>query len=351
MIRLDHVSRRWQEFSIQDVTLEVEEGQYLVIVGPTGAGKTLLLELLLGIHKPDQGRLFINGEDVTAFPPEKRAIGMVYQDYLLFPHLDVEKNLAFGLRYQTLTREEKEAKIRQTARLLGIEHLLHRYQYTLSGGERQRVAIGRAIITEPRMLLLDEPLSALDRGTSRRLRDELKLLHKTKNLTVIHVTHDLSEARQLADRIAVMNAGQVTAFGTMTELLRRPRTLFVANFVGAINLFPGTLTRDGDEMNLVAGPMTAKVTGRRGDSNYLMVLPDEIEVLSLMDTTQAKNRFPARVIAITDEGSHLGVMLKVDGLEEPLTAYVTRQMSRQESLYPGCEIMADAANALHVVAE
>src|SRR5580698_3236592 len=136
MIRLDRVSRRWREFAISDVTLEVQEGQYLAIVGPTGAGKTLLLELLLGIHRPDIGRIFIDSRDVTDLPPEKRGIGMVYQDYLLFPHLDVERNLEFGLRYRSGTADGKAQKVRDTARLLGIEHLLHRYPYTLSGGEK-----------------------------------------------------------------------------------------------------------------------------------------------------------------------------------------------------------------------
>src|ERR1700684_1511987 len=142
MIRLEHVSRRWPEFSIRDVTLEVNEGQYLVIAGPTGAGKTLLLELLLGIHNPDEGRIFVCGEEVTTLPPEKRGIGMVYQDYLLFPHLNVSQNLAFGLRYQNVPFEQGKKKVHETALLLGIGHLLHRFPYTLSGGEKQRVAIG-----------------------------------------------------------------------------------------------------------------------------------------------------------------------------------------------------------------
>lgn len=166
MIKLEKVSRVWPEFAIRDVTLEVRAGQYLVIVGPTGAGKTLLLELLLGIHQPDAGRIFIGERDVTALPPEKRGVGMVYQDYLLFPHLDVARNLAFGLRYRERGGEKSGRRVDEIAELLGIRHLLHRYPHTLSGGEKQRVVIGRALVPEPNVLLLDEPLSALNRGTA-----------------------------------------------------------------------------------------------------------------------------------------------------------------------------------------
>src|SRR5262245_60025431 len=257
MIRLDHVSRRWPEFAIQDVSLEVAEGQYLVIVGPTGAGKTLLLELLLGIHDPDDGRIFIDGNDVTGLPPERRGIGMVYQDYLLFPHLDVERNLAFGLRYRRGSREDRRRKIQVTARLLGIDHLLHRFPHTLSGGERQRVAIGRALVTEPRILLLDEPLSALDRRTAARLRSELKSLHESSKLTILHVTHDLAEARHMGGPIALLNEGQIHGLGKADDLLRNPPTLFAASFVGAVNIYEATLEAKRGVPRIVAGPIVA----------------------------------------------------------------------------------------------
>ena len=233
MIRLDAVSRRWPDFAIRDITLEVKPGQYLAVVGPTGAGKTLLLELLLGIYQPDRGRVWIGGRDVTGEAAERRGIGMVYQDYLLFPHLTVEQNLQFGLRYGPDGEAERKRKVREIARLLGVDHLLARYESTLSGGEKQRVALGRALITEPKVLLLDEPLSSLDRGTARRLRGELKALHTAKGLTTIHVTHDLSEARYLGDAIALIHEGELHAAGTPDDLLRRPPTLFAANFGGA----------------------------------------------------------------------------------------------------------------------
>jgi molybdate/tungstate transport system ATP-binding protein len=348
MIRLDRVSRQWREFAIRDVTLEVQEGQYLAIVGPTGAGKTLLLELLLGVHKPDNGRIFIDSTDVTSLPPNKRGIGMVYQDYLLFPHLNVEHNLAFGLRYQTLTAGEKRDKIRDTARLLGIEHLLHRYQYTLSGGEKQRVAIGRALVTEPRVLLLDEPLSALDRRTAQRLRSEIKGLHESKKLTIIHVTHDLAEARKMGGPIALIHEGKLNAMGPAERLLRFPPNLFAANFVGAANLYKATLEEHGGEVRVVAGPIAATPSLRPNGGPYVMVLPDEVALLPA-DTAPGLNLLRGRVSGIADEGNYVAVSVQVDGLPEPLTVFTSRQSVQRMEL--GAFVTADVGKALHVVCE
>lgn len=350
MIRLDHVSRRWREFAIRDVTLEVKEGQYLAIVGPTGAGKTLLLELLLGIHKPDRGRIFIDSKDVTGLPPEKRGIGMVYQDYLLFPHLDVQHNLAFGLRYQRLPADVKTKKIHDAARLLGIEHLLHRYQYTLSGGEKQRVAIGRALVTDPRVLLLDEPLSALDRRTAQRLRNEIKGLHRSKNLTIIHVTHDLAEARKMGGPIALVHEGRLNAVGTADELLRFPPSLFAANFVGAVNLYKATVEDHGGEVRVVVGSIVVASPSRPVGGAHVMVLPDEVAILP-EDTPADINLLRGRVTAIADEGNYVAVSIQVNGLPEPLTVYASRQSVRAQRLEFGAAVTADVRKALHVICE
>jgi molybdate/tungstate transport system ATP-binding protein len=355
MIRLEHVSRRWPEFSISDVTLEVKEGQYLVIAGPTGAGKTLLLELLLGAHNPDQGRIFLGGEDVTVLPPEKRGIGMVYQDYLVFPHLNVEQNLAFGLRYQRGTRERARQKVHETARLLGIDHLMHRYQYTLSGGEKQRVAIGRALVTEPRVLLLDEPLSALDRSTARRLRAELKSLHRSKKLTILHVTHDLTEARQMGDSIALINDGKLDFLGTVADLLRRPPTLFAANFVGAVNVYKARLEGEDGERRVVAGPIVAQpsaanLSRRHTGITHLMVHPDEIGLLS-GETAAGPNLLRGEITALTDEGNYVEVLVRIGGLPEPLTVYISRQSARAQMPELGALVTADVGNAIHVLYE
>jgi len=349
LIKLEGVSRVWPEFAIRDVSLQVSEGQYLVIVGPTGAGKTLLLELLLGVHHPDAGRIFVGEREVTGLPPEKRGIGMVYQDYLLFPHLDVARNLAFGLRYQHRDRENVQRRVNETAGLLGIQHLLHRYPYTLSGGEKQRVAIGRALVTEPRVLLLDEPLSALDRGTAARLRGELKSLHAAKKLTILHVTHDLSEARQMEGPVALIKEGRLDALGTADDLLRRPPTVFAATFFGAVNLYKAEVAETARGRRVVAGPVATESV-LAGDGIHLMIHPDEV-VLIPAEPAESPNHLPGEVTALTDEGNYVAVQLRVTGLAAPLTAYVSRHFVRTERLELGSMVTADVSRAIHVLKE
>ena len=349
MIKLEKISRVWPEFAIRDITLEVSAGQYLVIVGPTGAGKTLLLELLLGIHQPDTGRVFIGEKDVTALPPEKRGVGMVYQDYLLFPHLDVARNLAFGLRYRDRGGQESGKRVDEIAELLGIRQLLHRYPHTLSGGEKQRVAIGRALVPDPSVLLLDEPLSALDRGTAARLRSELKTLHTVRKLTILHVTHDLSEARQMGGPIALIKEGRLDAIGASEDLLRRPPTVFAANFFGAVNLYKADVERTPGSVRIAAGPIIAESTQAEG-TLFLMIHPDEVVLLPGSPATRT-NHLCGEVIALTDEGHYVAVQLRVEGLPAPLTAYVSRHSVRSHMLELGGVVTADVDRAIHILRE
>jgi molybdate/tungstate transport system ATP-binding protein len=349
LIKLEGVSRVWPEFAIRNVTLQVSEGQYLVIVGPTGAGKTLLLELLLGVHHPDAGRIFVGEREVTGLPPEKRGIGMVYQDYLLFPHLDVARNLAFGLRYQRCDREHARRRVNDIAELLGIQHLLHRYPYTLSGGEKQRVAIGRALVTEPRVLLLDEPLSALDRGTGARLRSELKSLHAAKKLTILHVTHDLSEARYMAGPIALIKEGRLDALGTADDLLRRPPTVFAATFFGAVNLYKADVAETPGGRRVVAGAVVAESV-LEGNGLHLMIHPDEVALIA-SEPEERLNHLRGEVTSLTDEGNYVAVQLRASGLPAPLTAYVSRHFVRTNKLELGSLVTADVNRAIHVLKE
>jgi ABC-type sugar transport system ATPase subunit len=328
MIRLENVSRAWPEFAIRDITLEIERSEYLVIVGPTGAGKTLLLELLLGVYQPDAGRIVIEGRDVTPLPPESRGIGMVYQDYLLFPHLTVERNLGFGLRYARVGKEEGAKRVQETARLLGITHLLHRHPATLSGGERQRTAIGRALVAGPSILLLDEPLSALDRSTAQRLRDELQSLHRSRGLTVLHVTHDLAEARQMGGRIALIHEGALTAIGTADELMRRPPTLFAARFFGAVNIFDAA----------TAGSLAPRCNG-----SWLMIRPDEV----ILHPASSAAGVAGELVGLSDEGSFVALRVRVEGLGEPLTVYTSRQQVHAMQLSLGDPLRIEFDSAVH----
>lgn len=349
MIKLEAISRVWPEFAIQDVTLEVNAGQYLVIVGPTGAGKTLLLELLLGIHHPDTGRIFVGDREVTGLPPEQRGIGMVYQDYLLFPHLDVSRNLAFGLRYRRGDGEAAQRKVNEIAELLGIQHMLHRYPYTLSGGEKQRVAIGRALVTDPRVLLLDEPLSALDRGTAARLRSEIKALHAAKNLTILHVTHDLTEARHMNGPIALIKDGRLDALGTADDLLRRPPSVFAANFFGAVNLYKADVLQTAEGRRVMAGPIVAE-SDLAEPGIHLMIHPDEV-LLSVGESAEKMNQLCGEVTGLTDEGNYVAVQLRIAGLPAPLIAFVSRHFVRTNRLELGSPVTADVSRAMHVLKE
>jgi ABC-type sugar transport system ATPase subunit len=326
----------------------VRDGEYLIIVGPTGAGKTLLLELILGIHRPDKGQIFLDGVDVTDTRPEKRGIGMVYQDYLLFPHLDVARNMAFGLRYQRTSATENESRVARTAKLLGIEHLLHRYPSTLSGGEKQRAAIGRALVTEPRVLLLDEPLSALDRRNARRLRKEIQNLHRIQNLTIVHVTHDLAEARAFGGNIALINQGRLQALGSAEDMLRRPSTVFAANFFGCVNVFEAQCTADSACVR--SGPLTARTDGREASRFHIVVHPDEVTLLP-HTVEDRPNRVRGAVSSLTDEGNYVSVTIDVDGLEDSIVVYTNRHTVSSLSLAPGSPVAADAGENLHVVAE
>jgi len=238
VLRLKKVGLQLERFSLKNITLNVEKQEYLVLLGPTGAGKTVLLETIAGIHYPDQGKIFLNDQDATYWPPEERRLGVVYQDYALFPHLNVYDNIAFGLRLRGETISRINKTVLAIASFMEISPLLKRRIRFLSGGERQRTALARALVFKPRLLLLDEPLSALDSLTRDRLQRELKRIQKQLGIAVLHITHDLKEAFYLADRMLVMNEGQILQQGKIKDLLTRPENRVVAELLGIKNIIP-----------------------------------------------------------------------------------------------------------------
>ncbi|RLI11407.1 hypothetical protein DRO33_04125, partial [Candidatus Bathyarchaeota archaeon] len=233
MIRTENLSIDLGEFRLKNVTVEIKEGEYFVLIGPTGAGKTVFVECLAGLYKPDSGRIYLLDEDITDLPPEERGMGYVPQDYALFTHMNVYENIAYGLKERRVPRREVKKRVEEIADLLGIGHLLHRRPSTLSGGEQQRVALARALAIRPRVLLLDEPLSALDEVTRDETIAELRRIHKETGTTVVHVCHDFDEMLALADRVGVINDGALLQVGTPLEVLWRPADEFVARFMGA----------------------------------------------------------------------------------------------------------------------
>jgi len=232
MIKLADVSITLGDFSLKNVHLEIKKGEFFTILGPTGTGKTVILELIAGLYRPDAGKVLINGADSENIPPEKREIGFVYQDYALFPHLNVYKNIAFGPRLRKMPPSVIKENVQGLADMLEITHLLARFPGTLSGGEQQRVSLARALIMKPKILLMDEPLSALDPNTKRMLCRELKRVHEKYRCTVVHVTHDFNEAGMLADRIGVILKGKVKQVGVPSEVFEKPRDQEVKNFLG-----------------------------------------------------------------------------------------------------------------------
>lgn len=229
----------YRAFALTDVSLRVSRGEYFVLLGPTGCGKTLCIELLCGLRRPDAGRVLIGGEDVTHRDPARRGIGYVPQDQALLPFMSVRDNIGFGLAARRIPAAEIRTRVDEMLELLGIAHLAERRPANLSGGERQRVALGRALAVRPAILLLDEPLSAIDEETRDALIDDLRRVHRRLGTTTLHVCHSLEEAMRLADRLAILRQGRVVQTGTPEEVCARPADLFVARFLRLKNLLAG----------------------------------------------------------------------------------------------------------------
>jgi multiple sugar transport system ATP-binding protein len=268
---------------VHDLSLTIADGELLVLVGPSGSGKSTALRLIAGLDSPTSGQILIDGRDVTGVQPQERDLAMVFQSYALYPHMTVRDNLAFGLRMRRAAPTVIDARVRQTAAALGIAPLLDRKPAQLSGGERQRVALGRAIVREPRAFLLDEPLSNLDPLLRASTRAELALLHRRLGATMVYVTHDQEEAMTLGTRIAVMRDGAIEQVGPPMELFDRPATLPVATFIGspAMNTWTGALTLEGDRhrVQLPAGAIDVQ-DGPVGREVVLGVRPNDIEIVA-----------------------------------------------------------------------
>jgi len=311
MIGIKNLSKDWKEFSLKDINLEVKKGEYFVILGPTGAGKTLLLETIAGFHFPDSGEVWIEGQNVTNLPPDRRRIGFVYQDYSLFPHFTVEENIEFGLKLRkSVSPDTTRKRVKEIMDWLSISHLAHRYPATLSGGEQQKVAIARAIAIEPSILLLDEPLAALDRRTRDYLREELKRIKEELGITMVHVTHDQTEAMILADRIAVMMNGRIMQVGTPYEIFNKPQNEEIADFVGVENILSGVVRANDNgvaEIEVDLGDYSYSifaVSDYKAGTVKVFIRPEDI-ILILSENrgeSSAKNVMKGRIEALDDMG-------------------------------------------------
>jgi molybdopterin-binding protein len=346
-LQIENLQVDLAEFHLCDIALDVAPGETFVILGPTGAGKTVLLETIAGLYRPEKGRILIDGEDVTAMPPERRGVGFVYQDYALFPHLDVAGNIAFGLKLRRLERSVIAKRVVGISELLNIDHLLHRRPDTLSGGEQQRVALARALVVEPRLLLLDEPLSALDPETQEGLQRELARLHGELSTTTVHVTHDFEEAVALGDRIAVVYDGRVVQIGPPEEIFRRPASEFVARFVGVRNVFRGEIRRkEGSHQVLALDGLEIAVLTDLSDTVHASVRPEDIVLSREPLRSSARNVLRGRIANITDRGTIVYVTVNVP---PDFTCVITRTSLEEMELTEGSEVyIAFKASAIHV---
>jgi molybdate/tungstate transport system ATP-binding protein len=298
MIRIEQLSLRLPGFSLKSVDLHVEQGEFFCLLGPTGAGKTLVLESVAGVVTIADGRIYVAGREVTGLPPERRGVGIVYQDCALFPHLSVAKNINFGLRYHNRSASASRARCRDLIDRLDLAPLLDRSVTSLSGGEKQRVAVVRALATAPTVLLLDEPLSSLDPCFREEIRDLFCSLHRETGLTVLMVTHDFADAHSLAQRVAILNHGHIEQVGTVGEVFTRPRTAFVANFVGMKNVLPV-----GEENGLLTiGGMSWPMSQGNGHYRHAAIRPEHIRLKPAGSEAMPNGGFLGRITTISNQG-------------------------------------------------
>jgi spermidine/putrescine ABC transporter ATP-binding subunit len=286
IITFEGVTKRFgKTIAVDNVTLQIQEGEFFALLGPSGCGKTTLLRMLAGFETPSEGRILIDGKDVAPLPPNKRPVNMVFQSYAVFPHMKVADNVGYGLKMDGVADAERQQRVAEALDLVKLSGLGDRMPDQLSGGQRQRVALARALVKRPRVLLLDEPLSALDAKLRDQMRSELTSLQEKVGITFIMVTHDQDEALAIATRCAVMNRGVLVQVATPSDLYEFPNSRFVADFVGSVNLFEGVLEKDEQNEAQVRCPELSApvyldhgVTGAKGATVWVALRPEKIEM-------------------------------------------------------------------------
>jgi len=348
MIKIENLTKDWKEFKINQVNLQVEKNEYFVILGPSGSGKTMLLELIAGIWPPDSGKIYLENKDITYAPLEKRGVGFVYQNYMLFPHKTVFENIAFGLNLRKIPKKEIETKVTEMMGLLKISHLKDRLPRTLSGGEQQRTALARALIIHPEVLLMDEPLSALDKKTRDDLIHQLKEIHEKFDITLIHVTHNFDEALQLADRVAIMKHGTISQVGNVEEVFRHPANGFVADFVGVKNVIKGWATHQNEGLTTIKSKNISIYSSKPADGEvFISIRPEDITLSLKKVNTSALNKLEGIVQNIISKGPLIHLNIKVG--QEIFIVYMTRKSFLDMNINIGKKLWLEfKASAVHI---
>jgi spermidine/putrescine ABC transporter ATP-binding subunit len=318
-VRLEALVKQYDGPPVVDgVSLDIRDGEFLTLLGPSGCGKTTTLRMIAGLVLPSAGRIWIGDHDVSREPPQRRDVGMVFQDYSLFPHLSVADNIAFGLVERRVARPTRDARVAELLELVRLPGLGARYPAELSGGQQQRVAFARAIAHTPRVLLMDEPLGALDLKLREAMQEELRRLQRQLGITTVYVTHDQVEAMRMSDRIAVMNAGRVEQLGAPTTIYERPETVFTAGFVGSINLMPGRCVGRENGCWVVetpAGRLRAGIQATLDPGSAPVTLAVRPEHLRLADgdATNDDNRIDGRIASSAFLGNLVQLVVRGAG--------------------------------------
>lgn len=323
MIELRHITKRYGTLVANaDVNIAVQRGELMTLLGPSGCGKTTALRCITGQITPDEGQVFIDGADVTQVPTHKRELGMVFQNFALFPHMTVHENVEFPLMIRNVESAKRREMVQDTLRLIRMETYATHYPRQLSGGQQQRVGLARALTYRPKVLLLDEPLSNLDAKLREEMRFEIKDLVGRLGITAVYVTHDQAEALAMSDRVAVMNAGHVEQIGTPDGIYERPRSRFVADFIGLSNFVRGKLVAVQGEYALldVQGlrltmPLQSAISSTLGQEWLLFIRPNDIDLLPA-DTAAGENTFDAMVTKLTYLGDKIDYRVSVNGTFE-----------------------------------
>jgi spermidine/putrescine transport system ATP-binding protein len=346
-IHLEGVTKRFGDaVAVDDLTLSIERGAFYALLGPSGCGKTTTLRMIGGFEDPSAGVVYLGGQVVTDLPPYKRDVNTVFQSYALFPHLSVERNVAFGLERKRIGKAEVTRRVAETLEMVQLEGLAKRRPGQLSGGQAQRVALARALVNRPRALLLDEPLGALDLRLRKQLQLELKRIQREVGITFVHVTHDQEEAMSMADTIAVMNKGRIEQAGTAEDLYERPHTAFVANFLGVSNLVDGKVLERGAEMATVQtddGTVhvpCARMSEAPGDGVRIGVRPEKIELVPAeTGTPPGRNALRGTVTVASFLGVSIQYVVTAPGGEELTVIAPNRDGGQPSSLGVGRAVL------------
>ncbi|AYD04454.1 ABC transporter ATP-binding protein [Neorhizobium sp. NCHU2750] len=338
-VTIENLRKVYGDFvAVDNMNLDVKDGEFLILLGPSGCGKTTTLRMLAGFVEPNSGKLGIGGRDITTEPPYRRNIGLVFQNYALFPHLTIYENVAFGLRRRKLPEAEIKTRVAEALELVRLGHLEDRYPKQMSGGQQQRVAIARALAIRPDILLLDEPLSNLDAKLRLQVRDELKALQQKLGITTVMVTHDQDEAMYVGDRLVVMQEGKIQQIGSPTELYNHPANRFVASFIGRTNFVEGEIAAGQNTFTTKTG-LAIKTEIASQSHTELMVRPEMIE-LSSAPTGEA-NCFDAEIASSVFLGGNIEIVATLPG-GDTVTVITTVKHLKDKGL------SAEAGSRLHL---